>query len=289
MDFPELKVFSKPELADARLVVGLSGWMDGGDVSTGVVKWLVREFGAQAFAQIEPDGFYLYNFPGSMEVAALFRPHTKIEDGLITALELPRNIFYCSEADNLILFRGQEPSFRWETYVDIILDVAATFEVKMIYFVGSVAGAVPHTRDPRMFSTVSDEPLKEELSQYGIGFSNYEGPASIVTLLTRRASRKQLRMATLVAEIPAYVQGRNPRCIEAVARKLAGMLGLQVSLDELRKVSDRFERKLNEVVAEQSELSELIQKLEKDYDEELFDTQMGDLKDWLEQRGIRLD
>ena len=39
-------------------------------------------------------------------------------------------------------------------------------------------------------------------------------------------------MAALVAEIPAYVQGRNPKCIEAVTRRLAGILGLQVRLDE---------------------------------------------------------
>ena len=26
-----------------------------------------------------------------------------------------------------------------------------------------------------------------------------------------------------------------------------------------------------------------------DYDHEVFDSQMGDLKDWLEQQGIRLD
>lgn len=36
-------------------------------------------------------------------------------------------------------------------------------------------------------------------------------------------------------------------------------------------------------------LAERIQKLEEDYDNEVFDTQMTDLKDWLEQQGIRLD
>jgi hypothetical protein len=29
--------------------------------------------------------------------------------------------------------------------------------------------------------------------------------------------------------------------------------------------------------------------MEEDYDNEMFDTQMGDLKEWLEKQGIRLD
>jgi len=256
MELDALRVFTQPKLTDTRLLMGLSGWMDGGDVSTGTIEWLVREFGAKALADIDPEPFYIYNFPGSMEISALFRPHTKIEDGLITAY---------------------------------VFAIASMFDVNMIYFIGSVAGTVPHTRDPRLFSSISDARLKDELGQYGIRFSNYQGPASFVTLMLKLAAERDLPMATLVAEIPAYVQGRNPRCIEAVARKLAGILGLDVTLDDLRNVSDVFERRLSEVVKEKDELAELIQKLESDYDNEVFDTELGDLKDWLQQRGVSLD
>jgi len=289
MELDALRVFTQPKLTGARLLMGLSGWMDGGDVSTGTIEWLVREFGAKALGDIDPEPFYIYNFPGSMEISALFRPHTKIEDGLITAYVPPRNTFYCNEASNLILFGGKEPNFGWEAYAECVFAVASMFDVKMIYFIGSVAGTVPHTRDPRLFSSISDARLKDELAQYGIRFSNYQGPASFVTLMLKLAAERDLPMATLVAEIPAYVQGRNPRCIEALARKLAGILGLHVTLDELRNVSDVFERRLNEVVKEKDELAELVHKLESDYDNEVFDTELGDLKDWLQQRGVSLD
>jgi predicted nuclease with TOPRIM domain len=85
------------------------------------------------------------------------------------------------------------------------------------------------------------------------------------------------------------VQGNNPKCIEAVTRRLAGIFGLQVDLDDLRDLSDEFEKKLSEVVQEQDELAGNIQKLEADYDNEVFDSEMGDLKEWLQQKGIRLD
>jgi proteasome assembly chaperone (PAC2) family protein len=96
-------------------------------------------------------------------------------------------------------------------------------------------------------------------------------------------------MVNLVATIPAYVQGKNPKCIEAVTRRLAGMLDLEIDLDDLGAISDEFEKKLNDVVQEQPELEANIRKLEEDYDNEIFNNEMGDLKKWLEQQGIRTD
>ena len=96
-------------------------------------------------------------------------------------------------------------------------------------------------------------------------------------------------MASLVATIPAYVQGNNPTCIESVTRRMANILGLHIELDGMRSVSDEFEKKLSEVVQEQSELAGNICKLEENYDKEIFDSEMGDLKQWLKQQGVRLD
>jgi len=67
------------------------------------------------------------------------------------------------------------------------------------------------------------------------------------------------------------------------------MLELQIKLDDLRAVSDEFEKKLSDIVQEQPELESNIQKLEEDYDNEIFNSEMGDLKKWLEQKGIRVD
>jgi len=276
-------------MSGARLILGFSGWMNGGEVSTGTVESLARKTDARLLAEIDSESFYIWSFPGSMEVSALFRPHTKIEDGLITAFEGPTNRFFHSEPHKLILFIGKEPNFGWSEYSECIFSLASQFGVTMIYFIGSVAGLIPHTRDPRLFSSVSHESLKTMLGKFRIRFSNYEGPASIVTYLTRLAAEKSIPMATLVAEIPAYVQGTNHRCIEAVTRQLAAMLNLQINLDDLRAMGDQLEEHLNEIVEQHPELLKRIRKLEEDYDNDVFDTEMGDLKEWLEQQGIRLD
>jgi proteasome assembly chaperone (PAC2) family protein len=285
----KLRIFEKPQLSNPRILLGFSGWMDGGDVSTGSVKCLIEKLNARRFADIEPEGFYIYSFPGSMEMTAFFRPHTKIEDGLISSFDVPKNEFFYDTQNNLILFLGKEPNLQWTEFADCIFSLCSQFGIKTMYFIGSVAGLVPHTREPRLLCSVSEAKLKETFVHYGVKFANYEGPASFITSLTTGAAKHGLSMASFVATIPAYVQGNNPKCIEAVTRRLAGILGLQVDLDDLRDLSDEFEKKLSEVVQEQDELAGNIQKLEADYDNEVFDSEMGDLKEWLQQKGIRLD
>jgi proteasome assembly chaperone (PAC2) family protein len=285
----QLTIHERPDMQDARMVMGFSGWMDGGDVSTGTVEHLVRALGAKKLADIDPEDFYITNFPGPMEVSALFRPHTTIDDGLVTDYRPPSATFYAGEAQRLVLFEGREPNFRWADFAECVFTLVRQFDVRRVYFIGSVAGVVPHTREPRLRCSASEPDLQEEMRQQGIAAADYDGPAGISTYLTWLAPQWGIEMVVLVAEIPAYVQGRNPVCIESVARRVSALLSLQLDLDELRSRSDAFEHKLNEVVQDRDELLQLIEKLEHDYDNEVFDTQMGDLKAWLERQGIRLD
>ena len=285
----KLSIGEKPKLDNPRLLLGLSGWMDGGEVSTGTVECLIDKLGAQEFAQIDPNGFYISSFPGSMEVTALFRPHTKITEGLIESYDNAANTFFYGGSGDLILFKGKEPNLNWEEFAECIFSLCEEYDVKIIYFIGSVAGLVPHTREPRLFCSVSHPELKETFQHYGVKFANYEGPASIITYLTANAHKRGISMVSLVATIPAYVQGNNPKCIEAVTRRLAGMLELEVELGDLTASSDEFEKKLGDVVEEQPELESNIHKLEEDYDSEIFNNEMGDLREWLEQQGIRVD
>ena len=278
-----------PNLRDATLLIGLTGWMNGGNVSVGCTECLRSELGAMPVARIQPEVFYIYNFPGSMDVSAMFRPHVKIEEGLLKTIEPPANLFFASAEHNVVIFEGKEPNFHWREFAECFLTVIERFNVRRTYFVGSVAGVTPHTRDPRISASVSLPEIKDELAAAGIRFSNYEGPGSFITYLTALCTQRGLEMASLVAEIPAYIQGTNPRSIEAVSRKLAAMLRLEMSFESFRRVSDVFERKVNEVIAERPDLAELIHKLEGDYDSEVFDNEMGDLKIWLQEKGIRMD
>jgi len=237
-------------------VLAFSGWMDGGDVSTGTVRRLVDLLGAKPIADIDPEPYYICNFPGSMELSALFRPRVTIEDGRITALDMPANTFYCHEPANLVLFLGKEPNLRWRGFGDAVLELARAAGVRRVLFVGSFGGSVPHTREPRLYVTCSEERLLPEMSHYG---------------LRTRAPAAGLEMTSLVAEIPGYLQGRNPMSIEAVTRRLAKILKLPLDLGALRSESTEWELEVSRVVARDKDLAKTVRRLEEAYDNELLE------------------
>lgn len=271
------------------MVIGLSGWMDGGEVSTGAVEYLVGEFGATDLAEIDPADFYIYNVPGPMEISALFRPRARIEEGLVTLYEEPSNKFYYSDSASLVLFSGKEPNIGWRNFADCIFTVANKFNVTRICFVGSIGGLVPHTREPVFYSSATDETFRSLIVRFGMNPTNYEGPSSFATYLIRRAREYNISMASIVAGIPSYVQGRNAKCIEAAVHRVAGVLGLRVDIAALKSMREEFLKGVEKIVKERPDLAEHIKKLEEAYDEQTSEPEQDELRDWFEKQGIRLN
>ena len=285
MKMESLEIYSKPQLKNPIMIMGFSGWMDGGDVSTGTIQYLRFKLQAKRFAEIDAQRFYLFNFPGAMYETAQFRPFTKIQDGLITDFQFPQNEFFYEEKNDLILFSGKEPNINWDEYAHCIFKIAEEFGVKKIYFVGSVAGPTPHTRGVRISCSVSDIKQKAELKDHGIRLTNYQGPSSFTTLLTKLSPDKGIEMTNFVAEIPVYIQTRNPKGIQAVIEKLVQLLKIDINLSDLSIKSVHFEKKIDGLVHDQPLLAAQIKKLEENYDKEYFE-EKGGFEEWLKQHGI---
>jgi proteasome assembly chaperone (PAC2) family protein len=264
-----------PQLENATLLLALTGWMDGGDVSTGSVRAIMGRREVRQVARIEPDDFYIYNFPGSMEIATLFRPHVKYEEGVVTDFDLPGNVFWADEATNLVFFVGKEPNLRWEAFAECIFALVKRLDVKRIIFMGSFGGSVPHTREPRLFGSVSEKALRGLLKEHGLKASDYDGPGSFATLLLSQASKRSVEMLSLVAEIPSYLEGTNPLSIEAIARRLARIIGQPIDLASMRETSNEWESQVTAAVEKDEKLAATIRKLEDAYDDELISQEGG--------------
>ena len=143
---------------------------------------------------------------------------------------------------------------------------------KRMLFIGSFGGSVPHTRQPRLFISCSDAETLAEMAPYGMRRSGYEGPASFTTFLMAESPAAGLRMASLTAEVPGYLQGANPACIEAVTRRLAKIFKLPLKLDSLRTASTEWELQISSVIENDSDLAEKVHQLEVQYDDDLLKT-----------------
>ena len=277
------------QLNNGTLLIGFSGWMDGGDASTGSINYLIDQMTPTQTAIIDPEGFYVFNFHGDMEVSNISRPYTRIVDGIVEEYKFPENVFFCDQNRNLAFFVGREPDIEWEYFGDCLFEFCKQSGITTIFACGSIAGLTPHTREPRIAFVASDKEMRDRLQNTGLRPSNYEGPSGITTYLVSRAHFESISMSSLVTEIPAYVQGYNPRSIETMVKLLARLIDQKVDLDEIHTQSLEFEKKITELVDQQDELPEKVQELERDYDREAFDREMGDLKNWLGRQGLRID
>jgi len=274
-----LKIVATPRLTDGTLLLALTGWMDGGLVSTGTVRGMMDGRDLTEVGRIDPDPFYIYNFPGSMEVAALFRPNARHDDGVIEDLEIPENRFDCDPPANLAFFLGKEPNLRWQAFADCIFAVARDLGVSRIIFIGSFGGTVPHTREPRLYGSVSHAHLRGQLLEHGVRLSDYEGPSGFSSMLLKQAPQHDVEMLSLVAEIPGYLQGVNPLSIEAVTRRLAALINQPVNLVKMREASNEWEVQVSEAVEKDEKLAATVRKLEEQYDNELIGAPVEDTED----------
>lgn len=285
----DLRIERLPEGECPVMVLGFSGWMDGGRVSTATVGYLAESLQAQRLGEIDAGDFQIFNFPvatlpitiyiedgqaivapvSPMESAAAFRPHCRIANGRLEKLVMPSNRFFASEERGIALFTGDEPHMRWRSYAECVFEVAERIGVRQMYFVGSVAGPVPHTREPRIHSSLTSDAQRGELEALGIAFTDYEGPSSIVTYLMQCAPDRGIEFANMVVEIPHYPfieMPTYPRSIVTVVAALRTILGLELDMTELMDAADVVQRRLDEVMADNAEFSRLVTQLEEAYD-----------------------
>jgi proteasome assembly chaperone (PAC2) family protein len=252
------------------MVCGISGWVDGGEVSTGSIKFLIRKLEATRFAEIPVARFHIYQIPGQTSL----RPQIKIENGLLKEHRFPENsLFYwinpAAESD-IILFLGTEPNLNWEEYIETIFGLADEFAVARIYLLGGVLDETPHTKEPTVSCTCTSPELREAMQKYRVQFSNYEGPGSFATTMLYACRKQDRDMVSLTARATYYPEfniiiPHNPKSIRAVAKRLNNLLHLKLDFTELDREAAEFEGKLSFMASQSPRLQSYVEKLEKNY------------------------
>jgi proteasome assembly chaperone (PAC2) family protein len=280
-----LIIQEQPELQEPCVVAGLKGWLNAGEASTASVSYLRRKLSARKLAEIDPRGFYVYQIPGPT-LAQTLRPYARIEEGVIKQLELPRNEFFYgkSGADHdLILFLGVEPNLEWPEYAQAILDLARRFQARRLYFLGGVFDQVPHTRETRIFASLSHPRLKDELKAFA-HFTEYEGPCSFTTMLLAQAREQGMEAVGLSARAPVYIQGQNPKACYALLKHLLTLTGIDLDLSDLKKASEALVETVDKAFSQNPEAMAQLKKLEEAFDAALRDEPLqGPSEDFVKQ------
>jgi proteasome assembly chaperone (PAC2) family protein len=255
----ELNVSFRPSLRRPILVAAFRGWNDGGQGATLGGGFLARQWGAERFAEIDPESFYDFQ---------AVRPQVALEDGLTRKLEWPENAFYHAgipglERDAVILL-GVEPNLRWKTFSGLVVQLARELDVELVVTLGSLLADVPHTRDAPVSAAASDPALVEEL---GVEPSRYEGPTGIVGVLLDQCRAEGIDSVSLWAAVPHYVSlAPSPRAALALCRRFGDLIGAEIDVDELEQASQEYAEQVSEAVSSDAETAAYVEELERRVD-----------------------
>src|SRR6476646_4271098 len=247
----ELNVSSRPDLRRPVLSAAFQGWNDGGKGATLGASYLAKQWGAEAFAEIDCENFYDFQ---------AVRPNVSLEDGMTRKIEWPSNTFLHApipglERDAVILL-GVEPNLRWKTYTELVLE--------LVVELGSLLADVPHTRPAPVSAAASDPTLVEEL---GVEPSRYEGPTGIVGILLDACRQAGLPAVSLWAAVPHYVsRAPSPRAALALCTRLGELIGTDIDVTELEQAAEEDAEQVTEAVASDAETAAYVEELERRVD-----------------------
>jgi predicted ATP-grasp superfamily ATP-dependent carboligase len=293
----------KPVAPEIYLIAGWQQWADAGSVSSGLPQYLITHTGARKIGEMDPDGFYLFQIPGTHH---LLRPEVHFEEGYSRRIKPRRNDFYYAdlEGKGLVIFLGDEPHINIDRYADGLFDAIKQLGVRRSALVGGVYGAMPYDKDREVSCTYSLRRMKKELEAYAVRFSNYQGGATIGSYLVDRAEQHELEVFVFNAFVPAYDFSQSSAAIQGVRiehdykawyelmRRFNYMFGLGIDLSDLDRQSEdlisSIDAKIEEIerTVPQVNVRGYLERLAHDFTErpfmpldDVWERELGDLFD----------
>lgn len=274
-----------PRLIRPVMITAFEGWNNAGDAATDAVDHLRQQLGAVRLAEIEPDEYYDFQ---------VNRPHIHI-DGEARRITWPTTRFFSAraaanptlhlpqwrastvarEVRDLVLVAGVEPNMKWRSFCAEILELAAALDVELVVNMGSLLADVPHTRPVPTTAFATDTAMIDSLD---IQRTTYEGPTGIVGVLQQACDVAGFKAMSLWAAVPHYVANSPcPKATLALLRRLEDVIDVTIPSGDLDADALAWQVGVDEMAAENSELSEYVGRLEQARDSEAIQETSGEV------------
>jgi len=247
---------SRPDgLRAPALLAAFSGWNDAGDAASAALTFIGESLHAERFARIDPEDFY--DFQST-------RPHIGLTGERKREITWPGIEIFAARVPraprDLILVQGPEPSMRWKSFSQHIIDLAEALGTQLVVTLGALLADVPHSHPVAINGLASDNALIEKLS---LKETTYEGPTGIVGVLHTACTEADLPSASLWAAVPHYVAAApNPKAALALVRKVEALVGVSVDATDLENATGDYERQVSLAVQSDPEVQAFVERLE---------------------------
>lgn len=242
------------------VIAAFEGWNDAGEAAIATIDHLRDLWDAQPLECLDPEDYHDFQ---------VNRPQVTIgETGQRHITWQTTRIYWArlDESDrDVILIRGLEPSFKWQTYCREVFGILDQHSPHMLVTLGAMMADVPHTRPLPVSCTSSNDDVRTRL---GLEESSYEGPTGIVGVLQDTARHRGLEGLSLWVASPHYVnQGPSPKASLALLDKVEDVLDIAIPLGDLPQMARGWERAVSAIAEGDSDISEYVEQLEEDRDD----------------------
>lgn len=241
------------------MVQVLDGFLDAGNAAARAARHLVEMSDiAPVVATFDVDAFHDYR--ARRPAISFVRDHYEGYD----APRLVVRLLHDAGGTPYLLLSGPEPDNRWEAFARAVRDVVERFDVTQVISLGSVPMAVPHTRPLAVTHHANNPDLVPEESHWS---GEIRVPSSAQALVEVRLGEWGHDAQGFVVHIPHYVaQLDYPlAAAELVERtEIAGRL--TIDLSELHREAEARAEEITGYLAENTEVAEVVEALERQYD-----------------------
>ncbi|MGA2825998.1 MAG: PAC2 family protein [Streptosporangiaceae bacterium] len=307
--------FDRPgKLTSPVAIAAFEGWNDAGEAASGVISHLGIAWQAQPIAAIEPEDYYDFQ---------VTRPVVEITEGRIERLVWPTTRLSVARggaapgpaaadgtdpagaADgeereaaasgtgldkDIVLVHGIEPNMRWRSFTSELVQGLTDLGVETVILLGALLADAPHTRPVPVSVGASDPKLSATVTA---PFSDYKGPTGILGVVQYALAGAGIPAVSLWASVPHYVATPpNPKATLALLRGVEDILDAPLPLADLAEEARAWERGVDELAQQDSEVAEYVRTLEEAKDATDLPQASGDaiareFERYLRRRGRR--
>jgi hypothetical protein len=275
-------------LTSPVVIAAFEGWNDAGEAASAAVAHLSAVWDATAIGEIDPEDYYDFQ---------VTRPVLEVTDGQTRQLSWPTTRLALVRPDGLdglgkdvILVHGIEPNMRWRGFCRELVEAFTELGAELVILVGALLADSPHTRPVPVTVAASDDKLAAALQIEPV---DYQGPTGIVGVLQDACTTAGIPAVSLWAAVPHYVaQPPSPKATLSLLRGVEDILDAPMPLGELPDEARAWERGVDELAEQDSEVADYVRALEEakdatDLPEASGDAIAREFERYLRRRGDR--
>ena len=284
----KVNLTEKPQAEEMYMIAGWRQWADAGSVSSTLPRYIIDQTNARKIGTLDADPCYLFQIPGTHD---LVRPVIELDEGLPKSLNKHENEIYyidVNDGKGIVIFIGDEPHLGAETYANGVLQIARDLNVQRIVGLGGVYAELPYDKERPVSMLFSLPEMRDEFEKYAVSMSNYNGGASIGTVIAYAAQQEGMEYVSFYAFAPTYNFGQFSETATGiriendflawlgVMRRVSYMLGWEFDLSDLEAKAERLVTVMDEKVDElereapQLDIRAYLEGLAADFTETVF-------------------